>query len=93
MRIRTLNLSFAAQQELAALFGTEWAIEHLIPAVDEVLRHESYLRRLTALQACSMMALEMDSDTARLEVLPKILEMSHDTVSSSLGCLGICVLS
>jgi hypothetical protein len=71
------------KQELTALFGTEWAIEFLIPAIDDFLKNESYLRRLTALQACSLMANEMDADTARLEMLPKILEMSSDAVSKS----------
>ena len=47
----------------------------------EIRENESYLRRLTALQACAMMATEMDSDTARLEILPLVLEMATDAVS------------
>ena len=77
-----ISCVFFLKQELTALFGAEWAIEHLIPAVDEILVHESYLRRLTALQACSMMATVIDPDTARLELLPKILEMALDNVST-----------
>jgi serine/threonine-protein phosphatase 2A regulatory subunit A len=46
----------------------------------EIRQKQSYLRRLTALQACSMMATKMDPDTARLEVLPLVLEMATDTV-------------
>jgi serine/threonine-protein phosphatase 2A regulatory subunit A len=67
-------------QDLTAVFGTEWATEFLIPSILEIRKHESYLRRLTALQACAMMATEMDADTARLEVLPLVLEMASDIV-------------
>ena len=68
-------------QELTALFGTDWAIQNLAPPVAEILRHQSYLRRLTALRAFSQMAMEMDTDTARIEVLPQVLQMAHDNVS------------
>jgi hypothetical protein len=64
------------------LFGAEWAIENLIPSIVEIREHKSYLRRLTALQACGMMATEMDPDSATLEVLPLILDMATDGVSS-----------
>lgn len=69
-------------KDLTALFGTEWAIENLIPSIIEIREHKSYLRRLTALQACAMMATVMDQDAATLEVLPLILEMATDFVSS-----------
>jgi serine/threonine-protein phosphatase 2A regulatory subunit A len=62
------------------LFGTEWAVEHLLPPIVQIREHESYLRRLTALKACSIMATVMDADTVRLEVLPIILDMAADVV-------------
>lgn len=68
-------------QELTALFGAEWAIENLIPSIVEIRQHKSYLRRLTALQACAMMATEMGLDATTLDVLPLILEMATDSVS------------
>lgn len=55
-------------------------MEHLIPSILVIRRHESYLRRLTALQACSMMATEMAPETATIEILPLVLEMATDTV-------------
>lgn len=55
-----------------------------MPAIQEFFKNDSYLRRLTALQACALMAIEMNSDSARIEILPKLLEMSADTVSRRL---------
>jgi serine/threonine-protein phosphatase 2A regulatory subunit A len=79
--IATIRTAAAANlKDLTALFGAEWAIENLIPSIVNIREHESYLRRLTALQACSMMATEMDADTATLEVLPLVLEMATDGV-------------
>jgi hypothetical protein len=63
------------------VFGTEWANDYLLPSIMEIRQQQSYLRRLTDLQACSMMATQMDPDTARLEVLPLVLEMATDLVS------------
>jgi hypothetical protein len=68
-------------QELAALFGTGWAMEYMLPPVLEIREHKSYLRRLTALQACSMISTVIDEDTARSELLPIVLEMANDGVS------------
>jgi hypothetical protein len=71
-------------QALTALFGSEWAIENLIPSINEIREHKSYLRRLTALQAFALMATEMDPDSATIEVLPLILEMATDGVSAAI---------
>jgi hypothetical protein len=53
----------------------------LIPPILEIREHQSYLRRLTALKACAMMATAMDAETARIDVLPIILDMAADVVS------------
>ena len=76
-----INDSFLFSKELAALFGTDWAIDFLIPAIIEIRQHKSYLRRLTALQACAMMATVVDADASRSEMLPLVLEMATDGVS------------
>jgi hypothetical protein len=76
-----LNRILSFFQELTSLFGTEWAIENLIPPILEIREHKSYLRRLTALKACAMMATAMDPDSARMDVLPVILDMATDVVS------------
>lgn len=89
----TLNL-----KELTSLFGTEWACENLIPHIEDIRHNSSYLRRFTAVQACSRMAGEMDPGIAQVEVLPILLEMATDlvpnirfNVAQSLGDMGsIC---
>jgi serine/threonine-protein phosphatase 2A regulatory subunit A len=75
------NAAAGNLKELAALFGTDWAIDYLVPAIIDIRQHNSYLRRLTALQACAMMATVIDADAARNEMLPLVLEMSTDAVS------------
>ena len=67
-------------KELTAIFGAAWANEHLVPSISEIKQHQSYLRRLTAVQACSMMATAMDPVQARVELLPMILDMATDAV-------------
>ncbi|KAL3912526.1 MAG: hypothetical protein SGILL_006846 [Bacillariaceae sp.] len=92
----TMNL-----KELTSIFGTEWACEHLIPFIDDIRHHTSYLRRQTAVQACSRMAGEMDPAIAQIEVIPILLEMATDAVpnirfnvAQSLGSMGsICDVS
>ena len=69
-------------KELTALFGTDWTCEFLLPSIDEIRRNSSYLRRLTAVQACGRMAIEMDPAVAQTEVLPIVLEMATDTVAN-----------
>lgn len=81
-----------SSQELAALFGTVWATDYLIPSIIEIRRHKSYLRRLTALQACAMMSAVVDADAARTEMLPIVLEMATDAVSEPNQCLDLMML-
>jgi hypothetical protein len=86
----TVAFVVTLQQELVGLFGTDWAIDYLIPYITDIRRHKSYLRRLTALQACAMMATVMEAEAARSEMLPLVLEMATD-VASIFGALT-CVL-
>ncbi|GKY92608.1 protein phosphatase 2, regulatory subunit A [Mayamaea pseudoterrestris] len=79
--IATIRTAAAVNlKHLTALFGASWAIENMVPVIVEIRQHDSYLRRLTALQGLSMMATEMDKDTASLEILPLMLEMATDVV-------------
>jgi serine/threonine-protein phosphatase 2A regulatory subunit A len=71
----TLNL-----KQLTAIFGTDWACQHLLPSIEDIRHHTSYLRRLTAVQACARMALEIDPEVAQVEFLPLLLEMATDPV-------------
>jgi serine/threonine-protein phosphatase 2A regulatory subunit A len=67
-------------KELTALFGTSWACNHLLPSIEDIRHHSSYLRRLTAVQAYARMVVEMDPEVAQTEILPVVLEMANDTV-------------
>jgi serine/threonine-protein phosphatase 2A regulatory subunit A len=67
-------------KELTALFGTDWATEYLIPSIKEISQHQSYLRRITAVQVCALMSTEMEEDVVILELLPLILQMACDLV-------------
>lgn len=69
-------------KSLTTLFGTEWAIEYIFPSIQEIRHHESYLRRLTAVNACALMAGEMKQATVTLEILPLVLEMATDHVAN-----------
>jgi serine/threonine-protein phosphatase 2A regulatory subunit A len=60
--------------------GSEWAVKNLLPRVKEVMENQSYLRRMNAVQAISLMATVMDESTAQWEILPILLEMYCDPV-------------
>mmetsp|Transcript_11423 Transcript_11423/g.12707 ORF Transcript_11423/g.12707 Transcript_11423/m.12707 type:complete len:607 (-) Transcript_11423:318-2138(-) len=68
-------------KELTQIFGAEWAIESLLPPLDKVRRHQSYLRRLTAAHAFTLMATVIEPpEIATTEILPMILLMATDNV-------------
>jgi len=69
-------------QDLTDLFGTAWAMEHIFPSIQEIRHHASYLRRLTAVQACSLMSVKMEPDVVKLDLLRLVLEMSSDNVAN-----------
>ena len=71
-------------KDLTALFGTEWATEYLIPSIKEISQHQSYLRRVTAVQACALMSTEMEAEVVNMELLPMVLQMSVDLVSANI---------
>ena len=82
-------------QELTTLLGTEWSVQNLFPRVRQVMEHSSYLRRMNAVQAVALMATAMDANSARMEVLPILLEMHYDpvpnvrfNVAKGLGTIG-----
>jgi serine/threonine-protein phosphatase 2A regulatory subunit A len=73
----TQNLS-----ELASLFGTEWTVEYLLPSIEEIRRHVTYMRRLTAVQAYSLISPKIQVDIVIRDILPVILEMALDDVAN-----------
>ncbi len=82
-------------KEIAALLGSEWSVQYLLPRVKRVMEHQSYLRRMNAVRALSLMATAMDAHTAQWEILPMLLEMHCDpvpnvrfNVAKGLGMIG-----
>jgi len=69
-------------QDLTDLFGTSWAMIHIFPSIEEIRHHASYLRRLTAVQACSLMSVKMEPNVVKLDLLRLVLEMSNDNVAN-----------
>ena len=69
-------------KELTNIFGAEWAIEYLIPPLNEIRKHTSYLRRVIAVQAFVAMSTVMEPEIARTEILPLILQMTTDNVAN-----------
>jgi len=65
---------------LTELFGSKWTVDHILPLLVEIREHQSYLRRLTAVQACSLMATKMDLEGATNKLLPMVVEMASDNV-------------
>ena len=61
--------------------GSEWSVQNLLPRVKQVMEHPSYLRRMNAVRAISLMATAMDVYMAQWEILPILLEMHCDLVA------------
>ncbi len=81
--ISTIRTSAAENlKELTNIFGSEWAIEYLVPPLNEVRKHQSYLRRVIAIQAFVSMSTVMEPEIARTEVLPLVLQMTTDNVAN-----------
>ncbi|KAL7463149.1 hypothetical protein ACHAXS_003535 [Conticribra weissflogii] len=82
-------------KELTVLLGADWSARSLVPRINEVKNHSSYLHRMNAIQALVHVASVMDADTAQLEVLPTLLDMACDpvpnvrfNVAKGLGTVG-----
>jgi len=69
-------------KELTNLFGTQWATDFLLPSISNIRHHQSYLRRLTAVQACALMSTKMESSIVKTEIVPIVLDMSTDPVAN-----------
>jgi serine/threonine-protein phosphatase 2A regulatory subunit A len=73
----TENLS-----KLAKLFGPRWTSTRIVPSILKLQDSKSYLLRVTLLKAISLLALDVDSDTKRGQLLPTVLALSSDRVAN-----------
>ncbi|CAN7050108.1 unnamed protein product [Brassica rapa subsp. trilocularis] len=68
-------------KRLAEEFGSEWAMQHLVPQVVlEMVNNPHYLHRMMALRAISLMAPVMGSEITCSKFLPVVVEASKDRV-------------
>nr|VDD36825.1 unnamed protein product [Brassica oleracea] len=68
-------------KRLAEEFGSEWAMQHLVPQVVlEMVNTPHYLHRMMALRVISLMAPVMGSEITCSKFLPVVVEASKDRV-------------
>ncbi|CAH8358477.1 unnamed protein product [Eruca vesicaria subsp. sativa] len=68
-------------KRLAEEFGTEWAMQHLVPQVVlDMVNNSHYLHRMMALRAISLMAPVMGSEITCSKFLHVVVEASKDRV-------------
>jgi serine/threonine-protein phosphatase 2A regulatory subunit A len=69
-------------KELTSIFGSDWIIDNIFPPLSEIRQHQSYLRRVTAVQAYTSIATVMDGEISKIECIPLILMMATDSVAN-----------
>ncbi|KAG5608220.1 hypothetical protein H5410_019501 [Solanum commersonii] len=67
-------------KRLAEEFGPEWAIQHIIPQVLDVINNSHYLYRMTILRAISLLAPVMGSEITCSKLLPVVITAAKDRV-------------
>ncbi|KAJ1436236.1 HEAT, type 2 [Sesbania bispinosa] len=67
-------------KRLAEEFGPEWAMQHIIPQVLEMINNPHYLYRMTILRAVSLLAPVMGSEITCSKLLPIVVSASKDRV-------------
>ncbi|KAB1215941.1 Serine/threonine-protein phosphatase 2A 65 kDa regulatory subunit A gamma isoform [Morella rubra] len=67
-------------KRLAEEFGPEWAMQHIIPQVLDMINNSHYLYRMTILHAISLLAPVMVSEITCSKLLPVVINASKDRV-------------
>ncbi|CAH2045474.1 unnamed protein product [Thlaspi arvense] len=65
-------------KRLAEEFGPEWAMQHIVPQVLEMINNPHYLYRMTILRAVSLLAPVMGSEITCSKLLPVVMTASKD---------------
>jgi len=65
-------------KRLAEEFGPEWAMQHIVPQVLEMVNNPHYLYRMTILRAVSLLAPVMGSEITCSKLLPVVMTASKD---------------
>ncbi|KAF9593164.1 hypothetical protein IFM89_020460 [Coptis chinensis] len=67
-------------KRLAEEFGPEWAMQHIVPQVLDMINNPHYLYRMTILHAVSLLAPVMGSEITCSKLLPVVINASKDRV-------------
>ncbi|CAN7079600.1 unnamed protein product [Brassica oleracea var. botrytis] len=65
-------------KRLAEEFGPEWAMQHIVPQVLEMISNPHYLYRMTILRAVSLLAPVMGSEITCSKLLPVVMTGAKD---------------
>ena len=67
-------------KRLAEEFGPEWAMQHIVPQVLDMISNPHYLYRMTVLRAISLLAPVMGAEITCSRLLPVVIAASKDRV-------------
>ncbi|KAA3459764.1 Armadillo-like helical [Gossypium australe] len=67
-------------KRLAEEFGPDWAMQHIVPQVLDMINNPHYLYRMTILHAVSLLAPVMGKDITCSKLLPVVINASKDRV-------------
>ncbi|KAG5390038.1 hypothetical protein IGI04_031579 [Brassica rapa subsp. trilocularis] len=73
-------------KRFAEEFGSEWAMQHLVPQVLDMVTNPHYLHRMMVLRAISLMAPVMGSEITCSKFLPVVAEASKDSSKRQVQC-------
>jgi serine/threonine-protein phosphatase 2A regulatory subunit A len=65
-------------KRLAEEFGPEWALQHIIPQVMEIISNPHYLYRMTVLVAISLLAPVVGPEATCQAMLPVVISAAKD---------------
>ena len=65
---------------LTELFGEAWAVDHIIPRIERMQKHQNYLHRTTALYVLQVVVKCLSLNVINKRVLPLIVLMASDPV-------------
>ena len=67
-------------KRLTTLFGADWSKVQIIPKVEALYKHSSYLYRMTSLNVADALSTSLDADTIRDMLIPLVVSAIADPV-------------
>eukprot|EP01138_Halocafeteria_seosinensis_P002055 gb/GECG01002104.1/.p1 GENE.gb/GECG01002104.1/~~gb/GECG01002104.1/.p1 ORF type:complete len:615 (+),score=93.63 gb/GECG01002104.1/:1-1845(+) len=69
-------------RKLTETFGEQWALSQIVPHIEALQKHQSYLVRLSSIYALYEVCIAVSKKTRHERFLPSILSMSEDTIAN-----------